>query len=727
MQRTLHWFDLIGLGIGGMVGAEVYKEDVLLGRPSQYDNKVHHDGETNKYSFMCGKHPITLILLSPQEALKDQLKVRDEFARLELQFRVKEKAKSDSSSMCCVESKSVFIDKHASCKKVVKECMLATKSEIKDALNDNSVLILLLLKKPLVSTNHLEKDLPSNIVSLLSDYVDVFPEEIPSGLPPIRGFGHQIDFIPGAQIPNKPTYRINPEETKELEKQVGELLQKGFVRESLSPCAVPVLLVPKKDGTWRMCVDCRAINNITVKYRHPIPKLDDMLDELHGACLFSKIDLKSGYHQIRMKEGAEWKTSKTKLGLYEWLVMPFGLTNAPSTFMRLMNHVLRAYIGKFVVVYFDDILVYSRNLEDHIEHLCCVLDVLRVEKLYANLKKCTFCTNKLVFLGFMDSAQGIEVDEEKSKAIKDWPTPTNVGQVRSFHGLAGFYRRVVRFLRALQTWQHYLWPKEFVIHTGHESLKYLRGQQKLNKRHAKWSEFIESFPYVVRYKQGKKNVVADALSGRYVLLFKLDSKFLGFEFTKELYASDVYFGEIFKTCENSGFGKYYKHDVLLFKESRLCVPSCSLHYVFVRETDAPKAYHGENDAPRTYYGLEDGYREQGMDVQGLQESMKMHGDYRDIDNNVSSTKKMPFNPLKMPISPMTRARAKRFKDALMGLVQTHLEDLKTIEFQLKNFGDDLGKKLQINYKFITLLAIDSRWPDSHHGMSPLSLVIFVWA
>jgi len=256
--------------------------------------------------------------------------------------------------------------------------MLATKSEMRDVRNNpNQTLVVLMYKDTLLSANNITS-LPSVISHLLQDYKDVFAEEIPAGLAPLRGIEHQIDLIPRAALPNRPPYCTNPEETKEIQRQVQALLDKGYVRESLSPCVVPVILVPKKDGSWRMCVDCRAINNITVCYRHPIPRLDDMLDELSGSIIFSKIDLQSGYHQIRMRIGDEWKTAfKTKFGLYELLVMPFGLTNAPSTFMRLMNHVLRAVIGKFIIVYFDDILIYSKTLEEHAEHVQKVLDVLR--------------------------------------------------------------------------------------------------------------------------------------------------------------------------------------------------------------------------------------------------------------------------------------------------------------------------------------------------------------
>ena len=193
-----------------------------------------------------------------------------------------------------------------------------------------------------------------------------------------------------------------------------------------------------------MCVDSRAINKITIRYRFPIPRLHDLLDQIGAATIFSKIDLKSGYHQIRIRPGDEWKTAfKTREGLFEWLVIPFGLSNAPSTFMRIMNQALRPFIGKFFVVCFDDILIFSASVSDHISHLRQILVVLRSEKFFAARHKCEFGVSEVLFLGYVVSSQGLSVDPSKLEAVKSWSIPKTVSEVRSFHGLASFYQHFV--------------------------------------------------------------------------------------------------------------------------------------------------------------------------------------------------------------------------------------------------------------------------------------------
>jgi hypothetical protein len=222
-------------------------------------------------------------------------------------------------------------------------------------------------------------------------------------------------------------------------------LDKGLVRESLSPCAVPTVLSLKKDEGWRMCTDSRAIKKKTIRYIFPLPRMADLMDCLSEANFFSKIDLKSGYHQIRMREGDEWKTTfKTNEGLYEWIFMLFGLTNVVSTFMRLMNEVLKDFIGEFVIVYMDDILIFSKTKLEHLKHLATGMKRLQQDKLLINMKKSSFMKKELIYLGFFISADKLRMDPDKVEVIKNWPSPKSIFEVRSFHGLASFYRKLIR-------------------------------------------------------------------------------------------------------------------------------------------------------------------------------------------------------------------------------------------------------------------------------------------
>ncbi|GJX10702.1 reverse transcriptase domain-containing protein [Tanacetum coccineum] len=287
---------------------------ILLGRPWQFDKKTKHDGFQNTYIFKKDGVNTTLV---PVDSRQTQ-----------------------------AEGSNLFM------KKIDFEGLVKTSPYVFTLV--------------VIEENEIISAAPLQVQRLLKEFADVIPDDIPPGLPTMRDIQHCIDFIPGSTIPNKPAYRMNSKESAKLQRQVTELLEKGLIRESMSPCAVPDLLVPKHGGTFQMFIDSRDVNTITIKYRFPIPRLDDLLDQLHGSTIFSKIDLRSGYHQIRMRPEDEWKTAfKTRDGLYEWMVMPLGLSNAPSTFMRLVNQVFKPFIGHFVVMRNTPDLPKHRNNRKH--------------------------------------------------------------------------------------------------------------------------------------------------------------------------------------------------------------------------------------------------------------------------------------------------------------------------------------------------------------------------
>jgi hypothetical protein len=282
-----------------------------------------------------------------------------------------------------------------------------------------------------------------NNIRVVRDFLDVFPEELP-GMPPDREVEFVIDLLPGTAPISKRPYRMSVEELKELKKQLTELQEVGFICPSSSPWGASVLFVQKKDGSQRMCVDYRSLNDVTVKNKYLLPRIEDLFDQMRGARVFSKIDLRSGYHQMKIRPSDIPKTAfSTRYGLYEFTVMSFGLTNAPAYFMNLMNKVFMEYLDRFVIVFIDDILIYSKSYSDHEEHLRLVLQKLRDNQLYTKYSKCEFWIDEVPFLGHIISIGGVSVDPTKVKEIMAWSVPTIVTEVQSFLGLAGYYQRFI--------------------------------------------------------------------------------------------------------------------------------------------------------------------------------------------------------------------------------------------------------------------------------------------
>lgn len=281
------------------------------------------------------------------------------------------------------------------------------------------------------------------INQILQQFESVFSE--PNQLPPERIFDHHIPLETHSKPVNVRPYRFPHFQKNEIEKQVSEMLESGVIKPSTSPYSSPVLLVKKKDGTWRLCIDYRGLNTMTLKDRFPIPTVDELLDELNEATYFSKIDLRSGYHQIRMASCDIHKTAFwTHFGHFEFLVMPFGLSNAPSTFQTAMNTIFKKFLRKFVIIFFDDILIYNKDIDSHVHNLQLVLQCLQENSFFAKLSKCVFAVTTIDYLGHVISEKGVQPDASKIEAMVSWPQPGNLKQLRSFLGLSGYYRRFIK-------------------------------------------------------------------------------------------------------------------------------------------------------------------------------------------------------------------------------------------------------------------------------------------
>ncbi|GJT54990.1 putative reverse transcriptase domain-containing protein [Tanacetum coccineum] len=360
-------------------------------------------------------------------------------------------------------------------------------------------------------------------VPIVQDFPEVFPEDLP-GLPPTRQVEFQIDLMPGVAPVVRAPYRLALSEMKELSEQLQELSNKGFIRPNSSPWGAPVLFVKKKDRSFRMCIDYRELNKLTVKNHYPLPRIDDLFDQLQGSSVYSKIDL-------------------TRYGHYEFQVMPFALTNAPAVFMDLMNRVCKPYLDKFVIVFIDDIIIYSRNKKEHEEHLKAILELLKKEELYAKFSKCEFLIPKVLPVTTEDSLKDFQKSLSQRPNSLRRKSPLNGGdkQEAAFQTLRvrlgavliqnekviAYASRQLKIheknytthdlelgavMFTLKIWRHYLYGTKCTVFTDHKSIQHVLDQKELNIRQHHWLELLSDYDYEIRYHPGKANVVADALS-----------------------------------------------------------------------------------------------------------------------------------------------------------------------------------------------------------------------
>ena len=277
------------------------------------------------------------------------------------------------------------------------------------------------------------------------DFKEVFSENGVNELPPHRPYDCRIDLKPDSSLPYGPIYSLTVEETQALKDYIKENLEKNFIRKSISPAGAPILFVRKKDGTLRMCIDYRKLNDITIRNSYPLPLINDLLEKVRGAKFFTKLDLRSAYNLVRIREGDEYKTAfNTRFGHFEYLVMPFGLKNAPATFQHFINDILSDYLDDFAFAYIDDILIFSNTLEEHHKHVRLILERLLEHHLYVKLEKCEFDVPEIDFVGHHLSGSGISMEKNKVDAILDWPIPENTKHIQQFIGLCNYYRRFIK-------------------------------------------------------------------------------------------------------------------------------------------------------------------------------------------------------------------------------------------------------------------------------------------